>query len=116
MKRHRRTQPTWLDWLPQDEWTEVRLYRPITEARRTFSQRIHSFSLTTPLWRVTTAAETTCTLPFEVTEFFAKVSWPSRVIRSNHLERTAREDYDAVLRGYEPMTLVLTEEEKILYR
>ena len=27
MKRRRRKQPTWLDWLPQDEWPEVRLYR-----------------------------------------------------------------------------------------
>jgi hypothetical protein len=27
MKRRRRKQPTWLDWLPQDEWIEVRLYR-----------------------------------------------------------------------------------------
>ena len=27
MKRRRRKQPTWFDWLPQDEWIEVRLYR-----------------------------------------------------------------------------------------
>jgi hypothetical protein len=27
VKRRRRTQPTELDWLPQHEWIEVRLYR-----------------------------------------------------------------------------------------
>jgi len=27
VKRRRQTQPTWLDWLSQDEWPEVRLYR-----------------------------------------------------------------------------------------
>jgi len=69
-----------------------------------------------PLWHVITGAETTYTLLFGVTAFFAKVSWPLRGIRSTHLESAAREDDDVDLLEFELMTLVLTEKQKTLYR
>ena len=43
-----------------------------------------------PLWRVITAAETTCTLLFEMTEFFARRPWPLKAIRS-HLDTPPEE-------------------------